>query len=211
MLKNKGLIIPFFLLSVSSVFAQVAALDPKGAKKVRIETTSYQNSDTTKALMVLYFDGKGNVTKSIRYDAANDPLEEWTYSYKYSKNKIKTSSSKFKDYSKQLKSQKFKSVFTYNADNKLLKVESTANQSGYECLYDSIGRVSGRNDYNAKGFFGGAKYFYKDDKIVKQKYEWSNKPPETTEFIYDSKGRKSKAISSRGPKIVKQEVYIYVD
>ena len=208
---KKVLNISLLFLCLSNAFGQVANLDPKGAKKVRIESTIYQNSDTTKALSVIYFDGKGNLTKSIKYDAANDPLEEWAYSYKYSKDRIKTSSSKFKDHTKQLKSQKFKSVFTYTSENKLQKVENTSNQSGYECIYDSVGRMSGRNDYNVKGFYGGAKYFYKDGKIVKQKYEWSNKPPETTEFIYDSKERRAKALTYRGQKMVRQEVYIYVD
>ena len=202
----------FLILAFSHVEAQVAELTAMGAKKVRIETTNYLNSDTSKSTAILYFDSKGNVIKAIKYDAANEPLELWTYSFKYEKSgHIRSSQSKFKDYSKQLKPQKFKSVYNYNADGKLVKVENTQNQSGFECMYDSIGRIKGKNDYNSKGFFGGSKFFYKDNQVFKQKYEWSNKPPETSEFTYNGMGRRVKAMIYRGQKLIRKEEYLYFD
>jgi hypothetical protein len=201
-----------FLLAHTAVHAQVNTLDPKGAKKVRIETTNYFNNDTAKVTQVLYFDAKGNVTKSVKYDAANEPTEQWTHSYKYEKDgRIRSSQSKFKDYTKTLKPQKYKTAYSYNASGKLLKAENSLNQSGYECMYDSAGNMSVANDYNSKGFFGGARFTWKDGQLQKQKYEWGNKPPETTEYLYDGRGRRMRAITSRGQKVIKKEDYTYVD
>jgi hypothetical protein len=209
---RKSILSAIFLLSCTAAHTQVYTLDPKGAKKVRIETTNYFNSDTSKATQVLYFDAKGNVTKAVKYDAANEPTEQWTHSYKYEKDgRIKTAQSKFKDYTKQLKPQKFKTVYSYNTIGKLLKAENTLNQSGYECSYDSSGNLSVANDYNSKGFFGGAKFSYKDGRLCKQKYEWGNKPPETTEYVYDGKGRRIKALTYRGQTVIRKEEYTYVD
>jgi hypothetical protein len=208
----KNRVLASMLVFSAPILAQLPPLGCKGSKKVRIETTSYNQADSTHSTQVLYFDPKGSVVKTVTYDAANEPLEQWMHSYKYDKEgKIKSSQSKFKDFTKQLKPQKFKSAYSYNNTGKLLKVENMQNQSGYECLYDSVGNLVGSSDYNSKGFFGGAKFTWKEGRIWKQKYEWSNKPPESTEYFYDASGRRIKTITSRGQKVVRREVYTYID
>ena len=185
--------------------------DPKGTKKIRVETSNYYQSDTTKATEVLYFDKNGNLVKSIKYDDANEPVEIWTHSYKYKSGKLKSRESRFKDYKKVLKSQKLKYYYFYNDAGKLLKVENTNNGSGYEMAYDSVGNPSGKSDFNDKGFYGGAKYYYKDGKIAKQSYQQSGKPAETIEYFYDSQGRRIKALVYKGNKLIRKEEYIYLE
>src|ERR1051325_5907154 len=136
-LPMKNRMFAFIFVLCTPAFAQIPQLECKGSKKVRIESTSYNQADSTHSTEILYFDPKGSVIKSVKYDAANEPLEQWTHSYKYDKEgKIKTAQSKFKDFTRQLKPQKFKSAYSYNNSGKLLKVENLQNQSGYECVYD---------------------------------------------------------------------------
>lgn len=194
-----------------AAFGQMENFDPKGAKKVRVETTTYYQSDTAKSTQVLYFDKNGNLAKSVKYDDANEALEIWTHSYKYKGGRLKYRESKFKDYKKVLKPQKLKFTYFYKDDGKLLKVENTGNSSGYEISYDSVGNPSGKSDFNDKGFYGGSKYYYKEGKIVKQSYQQSGKPAEVTEYIYDAQGRRTKAFIYKGNKLIRKEEYIYVE
>ena len=207
----KSKITMLLLLFCANTFAQMENFAPKGAKKIRVETTNYYQSDTNKATEVLYFDKNGNLTKSIKYDDANEQVEIWTHSYKYKGGKLKSRESKFQDYKKVLKKQKLKFAYFFNDAGKLLKVENTSKGSGYEMSYDSVGNPSGKSDYNEKGFYGGAKYYYKDGKIVKQSYQQSGKPAEVTEYSYDSQGRRIKALIYKGNKLIRKEDYVYVE
>src|SRR3972149_7300495 len=101
----KSKITMLLLLFCANTFAQMENFAPKGAKKIRVETTNYYQSDTNKATEVLYFDKNGNLTKSIKYDDANEQVEIWTHSYKYKGGKLKSRESKFQDYKKVLKKQ----------------------------------------------------------------------------------------------------------
>ncbi len=199
-----------FSISFSAV-AQSEYLDPKGAKKVRVETAVYYQNDTTKSTAVLYFDNKGTVTKNVKYDQANEPTEMWTYSNKYKGSNLVYRQGKFKDYTKSVKSYKFKIMFTYNNDGKLNKVENLYNASGYEVVYDSIGRYAGKIDFNSKGFYGGSKFTIKENKIVKIKFEQSGKPAEITEFSYDAQNRITRATIWRAGKVIRKEEYTYVN
>lgn len=199
----------FFAISFSSAYGQYELFDPKGSKKVKVETMNYYQNDSTLSIHVLNFNGKGNLVKNTKFDQSNDPLEVYSFSYKFSGDHVKYSEASFKDYTKALKNMKYKIIYTYDANGKLQRVENTKSGNGFEILYDSIGRFKSRSEFNLKGFYAGSSFTYQNGLLLKQKYEQSGKPPEVTEFVYDSQGRLITAFTYRAKKMVRKEKYTY--
>jgi YD repeat-containing protein len=202
---------PFLAFSICFLnsFAQYELFDPKGSKKIKVETMNYYQNDSTSSHFILNFNSKGKLVKNTKFDHANEPVEEYSFSYKFDGAKIKYSDASFKDYTKSLKKMSYKVLYTYDSGGHLQKVENTRSKNGFEVLYDSAGRVKSRSDFNSKGVFGGTSFTYQNGMLSKQKYEQSGKPAEITEYVYDAQGRVVLAKTFRGEKLVRKETFIY--